>query len=128
MYLKCLCYLWIFKFFQVKSHAKVLDEARAIKLQLASGEYYVIFTAHVRARKRSSARLVDAGLDSLRREYEIVLVVFLSAWSMQSRCSVRLMWVQTGGQCCRPSYAQFAYFGFDDKLSNQSRFKVLIDR
>ena len=55
-------------------------------------------TANVRARERSCVGLVDAGLEPLRRQYVVDLVVYLSVRSVPGRGSGRLVWVQRVGQ------------------------------
>ncbi|KAH3806689.1 hypothetical protein DPMN_135013 [Dreissena polymorpha] len=55
-------------------------------------------TADLCARKLSCVRLVEAGLEPLRRQYEIDLSLHLPAWGMLRRCSGRYVWEQRVGQ------------------------------
>ncbi|KAH3819291.1 hypothetical protein DPMN_121025 [Dreissena polymorpha] len=71
---------------------------RLLELELDGGEYQVMVTANVCARQRSCVRLVDAGLEPLRRQYENDLVVYLPVWNMPGRCSGRFVWVQRVGK------------------------------
>ncbi|KAH3719482.1 hypothetical protein DPMN_062319 [Dreissena polymorpha] len=55
-------------------------------------------TADVCVRKRTCICIVNAGFETLRRQYEIELVVYLSVWSMPDLCSGRFVWVQRVGK------------------------------
>ena len=66
------CYFGIFKFLQVKSDARALAEELAFQFKLVGYNHEVMITANVGTWVRSCVCFVDAGLEALGCQDEVI--------------------------------------------------------
>ena len=73
---------------------RALRETPGFQLQLVGCKNEVTIAANVGKWERSSVCFVDAGLEALRCQDEVYLVVNLPIWGMQGCCPKQLVGVE----------------------------------